>query len=310
MQKVKLLLGYCLGLACIFTCSEFSNTKHNPSAKFEAEKGMVSIPSKIDKQNNTKSIEAFLMDETEVTNAQFSEFVKATNYITVAEKEIDWNEMAKSLPPDAMRPPDSLLQPGSLVFQKTEKVVPLNDPSRWWSFTIGANWKKPNGPDDNLDGKENHPVVHIAWDDAVAYANWAGKRLPTEKEWEWAAQAGDTKVTYPWGNENVNQGKPKANFWQGVFPFINENTDGHLLTAPVKSYPPNKYGLYDMAGNVWEWCTDWRIDSHGRTSEKIIKGGSFLCNDSYCSGYRISNRMGSTPDTGLSHTGFRCVKSK
>jgi formylglycine-generating enzyme required for sulfatase activity len=175
-----------------------------------------------------------------------------------------------------------------------------------------------------------HPVVHISWEDAVAYAKWSGKRLPTEAEWEWAARGGKQNQIYPWGNESIEKGKSKANFYQGLFPVQNTKSDGYELTAPVASYEPNDYGLYDMSGNVWEWCQDWfdveyykncfpknekELGPHKSNNpyapfqqEKVIRGGSFLCNDSYCSGYRNARRMGSTPDTGLNHTGFRCVK--
>ena len=175
-----------------------------------------------------------------------------------------------------------------------------------------------------------HPVVQIAWEDALAYAKWAGKRLPTEAEWEWAARGGKENAVYPWGNEDVNKGVPKANFWQGFFPYKNTLKDGFFTTAPVKSFAPNEYGLYDMAGNVWEWCADWldvnfyykpearQANTSGPkvahnperplAQEKVMRGGSFLCNDTYCSGYRNARRMGSSTDTGLNHTGFRCVK--
>lgn len=197
-------------------------------------------------------------------------------------------------------------------------------------WTIGANWQHPEGPDSDLQGKDNHPVVQIAWEDAMAYCQWAEKRLPTEAEWEWAARGGKTDNIYPWGNENVNEGAAKANYWQGLFPYQNTKKDGYATTAPVKSYAANGYGLYDMPGNVWEWCSDWFDFEYYQQNkaakkntvgpdrgfnpsmpyqqEKVVRGGSFLCNDDYCSGYRNSRRMGSTPDTGLNHTGFRCVK--
>ncbi|MDP6860982.1 MAG: formylglycine-generating enzyme family protein [Candidatus Marinimicrobia bacterium] len=278
-------------------------------------------------------VDSFYMDMHEVTNRQFAEFVANTNYITVAEKNINWEKMKINLPPGTPKPAENILQPGSVVFQATDGPVSLADETQWWVWTIGANWKYPTGPGSNIDNKMDHPVVHVAWDDAEAYAQWAGKRLPTEAEWEWAARGALDNPIYPWGNVSVSQSAGKANFWQGMFPYENTVKDGHYGTAPVKSYLPNGYGLYDMAGNVWEWCNDlYHFQSYGIAAKKgvsfnpqgpassldpnephmpkrVIRGGSYLCNDSYCSGYRVSKRMRSSQDTGLSHTGFRCVKS-
>lgn len=275
-------------------------------------------------------VHSFWMDVTEVTNREFQKFIEATGYKTIAERPIDWEAMKQSLPPGTPKPPDSLLRPGSLVFQATATPVPLDNPARWWIWVIDANWQHPEGPGSSIEDRMDHPVVHIAWEDAAAYAAWAGKRLPTEAEWEWAARGGLKNQIYPWGNEDVNKGKVKANFWQGIFPFQNEEKDGYFGTAPVKSFIPNDYGLYDMAGNVWEWCSDWyRYDFYqspqaqvANTSgpqesfnpdmpfqqEKVMRGGSFLCNDDYCSGYRNARRMKTSPDSGASHIGFRCVK--
>jgi formylglycine-generating enzyme required for sulfatase activity len=277
-------------------------------------------------------IESFYMDLHEVTNNDFAVFVKETAYQTIAERDIIWEDIAKQLPPGTPKPPDSLLVPGALVFTPTDSPVNLNYPEQWWSWTTGANWRHPAGPNSDIINKNNHPVVQIAWEDADAFCKWAGKRLPTEAEWEWAARGGNKDMIYPWGNESVNSGKPRANFYQGLFPYKNTEKDGFEGTAPVMSFPPNGYGLYDMSGNVWEWCSDWYDVSFYKTKdakkknttgptkgyndlmpfqqEKVIRGGSFLCSDEYCSGYRNARRMGSTVDTGLNHTGCRCVKDK
>ena len=277
-------------------------------------------------------VNSFLMDIHEVTNAQFKTFIDESGYITTAEKKIDWEELKKQLPENTPKPDEELFEPGSLVFSMPNKITSLIDFSQWWKWTKGANWKQPMGPNSSIIGIENHPVVHISYQDANEYAKWCGKRLPTEAEWEWAAKGGLNNNIYPWGNENVNDGEAKCNFWSGNFPLENNEKDGYILTAPVMKYPANKYGLYDMAGNVWEICSDWYDANYYRTlskneltinpkgpktwnyprepndPKKVVRGGSFLCNDSYCSSYRVSARMPYSKDTGMSHTGFRCVK--
>lgn len=276
-------------------------------------------------------VDGFFMDIHEVTNAQFSEFIKATGYMTVAEREINWEEMKKQLPQGAPRPHDSILQPGSLVFKRTKKSVPnLYDYSQWWQWKIGANWKHPQGSGSSIEGKDNFPVVHIAYEDALTYCEWAGRRLPTEAEWEYAARGNRKESLFTWGNSMDNL-SVHANSWEGEFPVENSKDDGYELRAPVMSYPKNSFGLYDMAGNVWEWTSDWyntnyysEISNQGiaqnptgakqpfnpnnpYVKEKVIKGGSFLCSATYCASYRISARMATTVDSGMEHLGFRTV---
>ena len=279
-------------------------------------------------------VDGFWMDETEVTNAQFRVFVETTGYITVAERTIDWEELKKQSPPGTPRPPDEELQPGSLVFIPPVHPVGLRDYSRWWKWVDGACWKHPLGPGSSIEGRENHPVVHIAYEDALAYCAWVGKRLPTEAEWEFAARGGLDRKINVWGDEPIDH--TRANTWQGEFPHRNTHEDGFTGASPVKSFPPNGYELYDMAGNVWEWCSDlYRSDTYAlrvtglrpdgvvynpmgpatsfdarHPHEPVVRvqrGGSFLCHDSYCASYRPSARMATSPETGLSHTGFRCV---
>ncbi|REK06863.1 MAG: formylglycine-generating enzyme family protein [Planctomycetota bacterium] len=278
-------------------------------------------------------VDGFWIDETEVTNDQFGEFVDATGYVTTAERAPTAEEILAQLPPGTPPPPDEVLVPGALVFTPTTSPVPLDDFTAWWKWTPGADWRHPEGPDSDLTGRGDHPVVHVSWDDAAAYAKWAGKRLPTEAEWEIAARGGLENQPYAWGDTKPGEGGWQANLWQGTFPHHNTKSDGFVRTAPVRSFEPNGYGLYDMAGNVWEWCGDWydrnlyRRRAGGEVidnpqgpeqssdptqpyqPQRVQRGGSFLCNDSYCSRYRPSARHGCSPDTGMSHVGFRCAKS-
>ena len=287
-----------------------------------------------EKPAHTVAVDGFFIDITEVTNSQFNRFVDATKYKTIAERSIDWEEMRKQLPEGTPKPHDSIMQPGSLTFKKTKDAVTnLYDFSQWWNWTIGANWKHPNGPNSTIVGKDNEPVVHIAYEDAQAYCEWAGRRLPTEAEWERAAKGKNATSTYFWGDDDSQLAK-MANTWEGQFPVENTKVDGFEARAPVKSFAPNDFGLYDMAGNVWEWTSDWyntnyyqelsnknqvvrnpkgaqnpfnNNDPYAR--EKVMKGGSFLCNASYCANYRISARMATSLDSSTEHLGFRTVAS-
>jgi sulfatase modifying factor 1 len=271
------------------------------------------------------ALNGFWMDRTEVTNEQFSAFVRATGYVTVAERK----PRAEDYPGV---PPEKLVA-GSIVFSPPKDAVPLNDYMQWWSYVGGADWRHPEGPKSDLEGREKHPVVHIAWEDANVFAKWAGKRLPTEAEFEWAARGGLDRKKYVWGDDFKPSGKFQANTFQGNFPNNNTGADGYLATAPVGSFEPNGFGLSDVAGNVWEWCSDWyRADYYQTVSSKgsvtrdpagpadssdpnepgvpkrVTKGGSFLCTDQYCSRYMPGGRGKEAPDSGTNHLGFRLVK--
>jgi len=348
----KTLILFVLPLL-IIACKE--STKENPSRnesvvtnnpKVKTPKGMVWVAGKTFVQGAKKgdplalprekpahrvTVDGFFIDITEVTNKQFKAFVDATDYVTVAERPIDWETMKKDLPEGTPKPPDSLLQPGSLIFNKNVKAVAnMNNYGQWWTWKIGANWKHPSGPGSSIEGKDNYPVVHIAFEDAEAYCKWANRRLPTEAEWEAAAQGTATDQVYTWGNDPniLNQ---KANTWQGIFPVKNEPKDGFAFIAPVKSFSPNSIGLYDMLGNVWELTNDlFNVNYYKQLDpsktlvnptgaevgyspdnpyqqEHVMKGGSFLCNASYCASFRISAKMGMAPDSSSDHVGFRTV---
>jgi formylglycine-generating enzyme len=260
------------------------------------------------------SVEGFWIDRHPVTVAEFRRFVKATGHLTWAEQ-----------PPNAQDYPDAdpeLLVPGSLAFRKTRGPVDLRDVRSWWSWTPGADWRHPEGPASNVGGREFHPVTHVAYGDAVAYADWVGKSLPTEAEWEYAARGGLDRATFTWGDEFAPKGRMMANTWQGEFPWQNLRTDGFEGTSPVETFPPNGYGLYDMAGNVWEWTDDLFAEPAAegarccgprvltpdeRFPRRVIKGGSHLCAPNYCLRYRPAARQAETVDTTTSHIGFRCV---
>jgi sulfatase modifying factor 1 len=274
------------------------------------------------------ALDGFWMDKHSVTNARFALFARKTNYVTVAERRPD-----PALFPDA---PLENLVPGSLVFQMTDGPVDLTFINQWWNWTSGACWRHPEGPGSHIRKRGQHPVVHIAYEDAAAYAEWAGKVLPTEAEWEFAARGGIEGAEYVWGGDQFPKGKPVANTWQGEFPWQNLIEDGFEGTSPVGSFPRNGFGLYDMAGNVWEWTVDWWVEEHPSDADKpccmpmnpqggnieqsydpagpqwkiprkTVKGGSFLCAPNYCLRYRPAARRPQMTDTGTSHIGFRCI---
>jgi formylglycine-generating enzyme len=274
------------------------------------------------------TVDGFWIDRTPVTNAQFKQFVRATGHVTFAERKPDAKDYPNALP--------RLLFAGSLVFTPPRHPVDLRDWSQWWKLVRGANWRRPYGHKSDLHGLDNHPVVHVAYSDALAYAQWAGKTLPTEAEWEFAARGGIDGAEFAWGDELTPGGKHVANTWQGAFPHQNLVSDGYQRTSPVTAYPPNGYGVHDMIGNVWEWTTDWYAPRHQADAPKaccipenprggkeessydpyqpeikiprrVIKGGSHLCAPNYCRRYRPAARHAEPVDTSTNHVGFRCA---
>lgn len=256
----------------------------------------------------TTEVRAFYIDTTAVTNARFAGFVKATSYVTDAELS-GWSYVFRDfVGPEARR-------------HVLDGIVPQ---APWWLAVRGACWRTPEGPGSSMSDQQDHPVVHVSWRDAAAYAAWAGKRLPTEAEWEKAARGGREGSRYPWGDELTPRGRHRCNIWQGSFPSLNTGADGYLGTAPVKAYPPNGYGLHNVSGNVWEWCADWwSVDWHGPARRdtrvdpegpphgeaKVLRGGSYLCHASYCDRYRVAARTCNTTDSSTGHMGFRCAAS-
>jgi len=295
-----------------------------------------------EKPTHKVKVSGFWMDDTHVTNDQFSQFIKETNYKTTAEQIPDWETIRVQLPPGTPKPPTSVFVAGAMVFVGTKAKVNLNDYSQWWAYVPGANWRHPTGPQSNIDGKSNHPVVQISYEDALAYAKWAGKRLPTEAEWEFAARGGLNQATYAWGDQLEQEGKLPANIWdvkKQPFPVISAKAGGAMGTSAVGTFPQNGYGLYDMTGNAWQWVADWYRSDYfamqskefgnsvannpqGPTSsydpddagvprnapKRVIRGGSFLCNEDYCQSYRPSARRGADPFSPMSHLGFRLAK--
>lgn len=264
-------------------------------------------------------VDGFWIDRHEVTNAQFRKFVEATGYVTLAERPVD--------PKDHPDWPQDMVAPGAVVFVPPKEA--RGSDGRWWQYVAGANWRVPRGPGSSIAGRENHPVVHIAYDDALAYAQWLGRSLPTEAQWEFAARGGRDSED-DWSSAFDPEGKPVANVWQGIFPVLNTTEDGYAETAPVGCFPPNGYGLYDMIGNVWEWTGDWYRPGHskemasnpkgpelislrvapGQAASRVIKGGSYLCSMNYCSRYRPAARQPQELDLAAAHLGFRTVLNK
>lgn len=323
---------------------------HNPYLSSPT-KGMAFIPggefvmgsnSKLAKNNERPAhkvrIHPFWMDKTDVTNAQFAAFVQATGYVTTAEKKPDWETIKVQVLPGTPKPADENLAAGAMVFVGTKQPVPLDEPSQWWRYVPGADWRHPKGPGSNIAGKDDHPVVQVSYEDALAYAKWLGKRLPTEAEWEFAARGGLSETDFSWGNEAAPHGKRMANIYAGKqFPVVDEAMQAKIGTSKVGSYPPNGYGLYDMAGNAWQWVADWYradafelaaksgalVDPQGPSDsydtshsyepvnapKRVIRGGSFLCDPNFCMSYRPSARRGVDPYNPMSHISFRLVKS-
>ena len=319
-----------LSLLSIVLFFGFSPEVKASSPEHSCPEGMVFIPggtfnigsdAHYDSERSAEDItvNSFCMDKYEITNAKFAQFVKETGYITVAERPLPKDQF-----PDLS---DDSRKPGSLVFQMADPEAKRVRHLSWWKWTLGANWRHPFGPDSNINGKDNYPVVQVAYEDVKAYTEWAKMSLPTETQWEYAARGGLNHAIYSWGEQYSEK---KANTWQGLFPVFNTKADGYIGTAPVGSFQPNGYGLYDITGNVWEWTTDWYRPGHDHKShtsnpqgpskqesfdprepgvaKHVIKGGSYLCAPNYCSRYRPAARESQSPDTGTTHIGFRLVK--
>ncbi len=276
-------------------------------------------------------LDGYWISRTPVTNAEFKKFVDATGYVTTAERKPTLAEIMKGAPPGTPPPDESVLVAASMVFTPPGYPVGLDNPLVWWRWKKGAQWNAPTGPGSSIKDKMDHPVVHVSWYDAKAYAEWKNMSLPTEAQWEYAARGGHEQQPFIWGDEAVTEGPAKINIWEGSFPTRNTKKDGYYYTSPVTAFAPNDYGLYDMAGNVWEWVNDWyhpdaysmrarqkvSVNPYGPSGsydpaepgvpKRVTRGGSFLCNDAYCSGYRPAARMKTSPDTSLIHTGFRVV---
>jgi len=339
-----LAIGLLMSLACnsafcneASTEAEQTNQNYGKNTATKEKNGMVWIkkgdfhmgcndPAFTDAQPIHKvRLSGFWLDKTTVTNEQFDKFVKETNYITVAERTPQQKDFPNAKTEN--------LVAGSLVFKAPEHPVPLGNHYQWWQYVQGANWRHPEGPDSNIKDRMNHPVVHVAWQDTAAYAKWAHKRLPTEAEFEYAARGGLNQKTFSWGDQLKPNDKWQANIWQGHFPSHNTQEDGYFSTSPIGSFPANGFGLYDMTGNVWQWCSDWyradyyktlrnriTVNPQGpddsfdpkepRVAKRVQRGGSFLCSDQYCARYLVGARGKGEPDSSSCHVGFRCAQDK
>ena len=347
MKQSRLLIiitSICL-LVAVFAANRSSSHSQHATAEMVLIPGgefMMGSDGRLAKNNERPAhkviLSPFWIAKTDVTNAQFAEFVLATGYITTAEQKPDWETLKVQLLPGTPRPSDQQLVPGAMVFVGTKTAVPLDDPSRWWRFIPTADWRHPQGPGSNIIGKEDYPVVQVSYLDAQAYAQWAGKRLPTEAEWEFAARGGLEQTDFIWGNELHPQGKQMANTFAGAqFPIVDEVSQAKIGVSKVGSYPANGYGLYDMAGNAWQWVADWyradafvlaaaatvQLNPQGpadsfdpahanmpvNAPRRVIRGGSFLCDPNFCMSYRPSARRGVDPYNPMAHVSFRLAKS-